>query len=337
MSSLQTATAARAAGTFTAQTFGQVPVRPRDAEAESLRRPLAHVRRVVVKLGTRVLVDESGAARLDRLEALARSVANLRDGGLEVIVVSSGAVGLGSGLLGLVGTYQDVESRRACAAVGQARLLALYQSAFAVHGLMTAQVLLTCNDLREERRGFLRATFEHLLRSGVVPVVNENDAVTLGVEVPGPTRTFQDRVFRDNDGLAAHVASGCDADLLLLLTDVDGVCARDPRQFPGEPVLDRVDDAEALLEGLALAAQTHTGSETHSISRGGMHSKVSAALLATRGDCDVVIASGNHSGALEKMVSGDSVGTYFPKLDSSELDPPKIHHPQSNSASQETV
>ena len=310
MSSLQTATATNTAGTFTAQTFGQSPARSRDLERENLRRPLAHVRRVGVKLGTRGLVDDSGAARLDRLEALARSVAALRASGLQVIVVSSGAVGLGTGLLGLVGAPQDVDSRRACAAVGQARLLSLYQSAFAVHGLTTAQVLLTCNDLREERRCFLRATFESLLRSGVVPVVNENDAVTLGVEVPGPTRTFQDRVFRDNDGLAAHVAAGCEADLLLLLTDVDGVCARDPRLFPGEPVLDRVDDPEELLSNLAQSRQE--AAKVESLSRGGMHSKVSAAQLATRGPCHVVIASGNQSGAIESMVAGQAIGTFFP-------------------------
>jgi glutamate 5-kinase len=194
--------------------------------------------------------------------------------------------------------------------VGQARLLALYQSAFAVHGLMTAQVLLTCADLKAERKTFLRATFERLLASGVVPVVNENDAVTLGVEVPGPTRTFQDRVFRDNDGLAAHVAAGCEADLLLLLTDVDGVCARDPRLFPGEPVLDRVDDAETLLSQLVKGREETA--TVQGLSRGGMHSKVAAAQLATRGRCHVVIASGNPSGTIESMVAGHAVGTFFP-------------------------
>lgn len=300
-----------AGGTVHTQTSGRVPG-PRAGRDGELRRPLAHVRRVVVKLGTRVLVDASGAARLDRLESLARSVAALRAGGLEVIVVSSGAVGLGSGLLGLTGTAHDVDARRACAAVGQARLLSLYQSAFAVHGLITAQVLLTCADLSAERHDSLRATFERLLASGVVPVVNENDAVSLGVEVHESLKTLiGDRIFRDNDGLAALVAEGCDADLLLLLTDVDGVCARDPRLHPGEPVLGQVDDAEALLAGLVEARQE--ASLQSGMSRGGMHSKVAAAQVATRGHCDVVIGSGNQSGAIERMVTGDAVGTYFPK------------------------
>lgn len=314
--------ATHATGSFRTQTFGRVPG-PRAPESAELRRPLGHVRRVVVKLGTRVLVDESGAARLDRLEALARSVAALRAGGLEVLVVSSGAVGLGSGVLGLAGTQHDVDARRACAAVGQARLLSLYQSVFAVHGLITAQVLLTCADLSTERQDSLRATFERLLASGVVPVVNENDAVSLGVEIHESLKTLiGDRIFRDNDGLAALVAEGCDADLLLLLTDVDGVCARDPRLFPGEPALDQVDDAEALLAGLVEARQEAAlASPCEGMSRGGMHSKVAAAQVATHGHCDVVIGSGNQSGAIEKMVAGDAVGTFFPKQEPIQQEP----------------
>lgn len=330
--------ATHATGTFRTQTFGRVPG-PRAPESAELRRPLGHVRRVVVKLGTRVLVDESGAARLDRLEALARSVAALRAGGLEVLVVSSGAVGLGSGVLGLAGTQHDVDARRACAAVGQARLLSLYQSVFAVHGLITAQVLLTCADLSTERQDSLRATFERLLASGVVPVVNENDAVSLGVEDHESLKTLiGDRIFRDNDGLAALVAEGCDADLLLLLTDVDGVCARDPRLFPGEPALGQVDDAEALLAGLVEARQEASalveGLSGEGMSRGGMHSKVAAAQVATRGHCDVVIGSGNQSGAIEKMVAGDAVGTYFPKQEPIQQKPIQQKPIQQN---QETV
>ena len=300
----------------------RIPIRGGTPGPRALRgeapRPLADIRRVVVKLGTRVLVDEDGAARVERLQALARSVAALRAAGLQTIVVSSGAVGLGSGLLGLAGAQYDVEARRACAAVGQARLLSLYQSAFAVHGLITAQVLLTCADLSARRQDSLRATFERLLASGAVPVVNENDAVSLGVEVQESLRTLiGERIFRDNDGLAALVAAGCGADLLLLLTDVDGVCARDPRLFPGEPVIRHVDDAETLLSGLVEAREA---SEPGGMSRGGMHSKVAAAQVATRGPCDVVIGSGTRPGIIEKMVAGEAVGTYFPRQDSFLLD-----------------
>lgn len=292
---------ATSARTLATPSLVRVSRRPRTKKTRPARTICAQ--RVVVKLGTRVLVDASGGPRLDRLESLARSVARLRAEGREVIVISSGAVGLGSGLLGFDTPPSEFGLRRACAAVGQARLLSLYQSAFAIHGLMTAQVLLTCDDFGAGRRDGLRTTFERLLDSGVVPVVNENDAVSLGSGLGS--------LFRDNDGLAAHVAAGCGADLLLLLTDVDGVCARDPRRFPGEPTLDHVNDAEALLADLCRDAEAHppTG-----LSRGGMHSKVASAVLASRGTCDVVIASGDGHDVVEQLVAGMAVGTFFPRM-----------------------
>lgn len=274
------------------------PVRVRD---------WTHARRWVVKLGTRVLVDESGAPRLERLEALARSVAMLRAEGREVLVVTSGAVGLGLGLLGLSEVPTDPQTRRACAAVGQARLQSLYQSAFALHGMLLAQVLLTCRDLGRQGRPQVRATLERLLASNVVPVINENDAVSFGMNAGDPLR----KVFRDNDGLAAHVAAGCGAHLLLLLTDVEGVFARDPRHFPGEPHLERVDDAESLLEVLQ-AANAGTPPEVQpGLSRGGMSSKVAAAAFASA-RCDVVIASGKTHDLFEQLMAGEAVGTHFP-------------------------
>jgi glutamate 5-kinase len=271
-----------------------VPVETRRARPE-----LAGARRVVVKLGTRVLVDDDGAPRRDRLMALVASVVALRAEGREVVVVTSGAVALGRGRLGLSHHPLDPEERRACAAVGQAALQALYQEAFAASGALTAQVLLTTQDFGPRRRPGLRGTMERLLGSGVVLVVNENDAVTVGLEVRRPA-------FRDNDGLAVLVAVGCRADALVLLTDVDGVFALDPRIHPGFPPLDRVDRPGALLARMPLPA---AGSQP---SRGGMRSKVAAAASAARSGCPTVIAAGHVEAVVERVLAGEPLGTLFP-------------------------
>lgn len=272
-----------------------VPVsgRPRRPELEG-------VRRVVVKLGTRVLIDDEGRPRIDRLEALADSVLSLRRTAREVIVVTSGAVGLGRGLLGFTDLPRTVEDRRACAAVGQGALQALYRDAFTGHDLLTAQVLLTGQDFTKRRHPHLRATFERLLASGVVLIVNENDAVTLGAVWGRP-------VFHDNDGLAALVAGGCAADLLVLLTDVAGVYERDPRRFPGHEPIPRLDDPVAFLP---LLGPVDTGSE---VSRGGMRSKVEAAASAARSGCRTVIASGDEPAVVERILDGELLGTYVPE------------------------
>lgn len=273
---------------------------------ERLRRSeLRGVRRLVVKLGTRVLVDDLGRPRRELLESLALSVLALRRGGREVIVVTSGAVGLGRSLLGsdwtagaTDGGTADVVGRRACAAVGQAALQGLYRDTFAVHGILTAQVLLTCQDFSLRRLRPIWSTFERLLRSGVVLIVNENDAVSLGAAGNRPR-------FRDNDGLAALVATGCRADLLVLLTDVAGVLEPGPDgSLSGSP-LDRVEDPQPLLDRLAEPA-------AGGVSRGGMRSKVAAAALAARAGCHTVIAAGGEWSVVERIVAGEPLGTFFP-------------------------
>ncbi len=263
-----------------------------------LRRPeLAAARRLVVKLGTRVLVDDQGQPRHERLEALAVSTLALRQAGREVIVVTSGAVGLGRRLLGK-GVAGDEIARRACAAVGQAALQGLYRETFAVHGILTAQVLLTGRDVSPRRLRPIWSTFEHLLESGVVLIVNENDAVSLNAR--GGRRRF-----RDNDGLAALVATGCRADLLVLLTDVPGVMEPGPSgPIPGR-LLDRVDDPGSLLARL-------TAPVAGGLSRGGMRSKVAAAAAAAQGGCHTVIAPGSEWSVVDRIVAGEPLGTFFP-------------------------
>ncbi|MEO1083182.1 MAG: glutamate 5-kinase, partial [Acidobacteriota bacterium] len=197
------------------------PSGPRPAAPTIPRPPVAAAQRVVIKLGTRVLVDEDRRLADKRLRRLVRVVAHEWTAGRQVMLVSSGAFGLGWTTLGVDTAPDDPEARRACAAVGQTQLVSLYQQAFARHGLLCAQLLVTEEDFDHRARYLdLRSTIDHLLRSGVVPILNENDAVVHGTM----RKLARGRaVFADNDRLAALVASKCDADLLILLTDVDGV------------------------------------------------------------------------------------------------------------------
>jgi len=270
-----------------------------------VRRPqVADARRVVIKLGTRVLVDDDGHLVDERLAEIIRVAGELHQEGRQVILVSSGAVGLGSDMLRLEQPPTSAATRRACAAIGQSRLVGCFQQGFAAMGLTCGQVLLTEEDFDHRRRYLdLRATLERLLDAGVLPILNENDAVSHGT-MP---RLSGRCVFSDNDRLAALVAAKCDADLLILLTDVLGVYDRNPQQHLNAQLLERIDDPGLVLEGIDHA----TGSK---VSRGGMFSKVEAARVAARGGCHVVIASGRCSGALHRAVEGLSEGTWFPAL-----------------------
>ncbi len=271
--------------------------------AEVARPPVAAARRVVLKVGTRVLTQDTGRIALSRLFAVVEAAAALRAAGREALVVTSGAVGLGRDALGLSETPRELAERQACAAVGQTRLMSLYQEGFARLGLVCGQVLLTQGDF-DDRTSYLnlRGTLGELLRRGVVPVINENDAVSTEelAFVEGEARP----VFGDNDKLSALVATKLDADLLLLLTDVDGVYDRDPRKHPDARRLARVDDAATVLGG--------AGEPGTKAGRGGMKSKVTAAAIAARAGCHAVIASGREPGAAERVLAGEEVGTWFP-------------------------
>lgn len=265
---------------------------------------MANARRVVLKLGTRVLTHDAGRVALARLFAVVEAAAALVHGGREVLIVSSGAVGLGRDALGLTETPVDLAERQACAAVGQTRLMGLYHEGFARLGLVCGQVLLTQGDFDDRLRYLnLRTTLETLLRRGVVPVINENDAVATDelVLLQGEGRP----VFGDNDKLSALVATKLGAELLVLLTDVEGVYDADPRDDPAARLLSRVDDADEVL-----AAAGGPGSAA---SRGGMRSKVLAASIAQKAGCHAVIASGRRQGALDAVVAGEEAGTWFPR------------------------
>ena len=252
-----------------------------------MRKELEEARRVVIKLGTYVLTSPDGGIAASRLGDLVSQCAWLvKEAGKKVIVVSSGAVGLGRDALGR-GRLANLTDKQACAAVGQSLLMREYQREFSRHGLTTGQILVTADDFADRSRYLsLRDTFDRLLLWDVVPVVNENDPVST-MELREDERTHS---FGDNDLLSALVASKLGADLLLILTNVDGVFDSNPDRNPDARLIERLDDFEAL-RALNLKGQSAYG-------RGGVTSKIEAARLASFGGVNTVIASGLRPSAI---------------------------------------
>ncbi|WP_034285708.1 glutamate 5-kinase [Schaalia suimastitidis] len=251
---------------------------------------LAKARRIVVKIGSSSLTRQDGGLDLNRIDVVARLAAKWQRSGREIVVVSSGAVAAGLGPLGLERRPRDLANVQAAAAMGQGLLVAHWSSAFQAHHRHVAQVLLTTRDImRREHYTNARSAIERLLAYKVVPIINENDAVT--------TREVR---FGDNDRLAAHVAQLIAADVLVLLTDVDGLYTAPPSQ-PGARLVERVTHADDL-EGLLV---TGAGSKVGS---GGMATKVQAASMATAAGIGVVLTSAD---ALADVLAGRRVGTWF--------------------------
>jgi glutamate 5-kinase len=259
--------------------------------------------RIVVKLGTNVIMRPDGKVALGLLCGLVEQIAELRAQGIEVLVVSSGAVGLGMERLGLVERPTVVAQIQACAAIGQSRLMSLYDDAFDRLGCPIAQVLLTEDDFRDAtRHANLRAALDALLTMGVIPIVNENDTVST-MELDRPTESRQrERIFGDNDKLSALLLKHIGADVLILLSDVDGLYDRNPTE-PGAAVLKKIDVIDESI--LALA----DGSNGRG--RGGMISKLESARIVLHAGKQVIIANGRTPHVLERIVSGEAVGTHF--------------------------
>jgi len=271
-------------------------------DAGPARPEVAAARRIVLKLGTRVVTRPDGEVALSRLGEIVEEVSALRRAGRQVLLVSSGAVGLGRRALGFDAPPERLAQRQASAAVGQGRLMALYDEGFSRFGLVCAQLLLTRADFEDRRRYLnLRRALEELLERGVVPVINENDVVS--TEELELVHTGARPTFGDNDGLSALVATKLGADLLVLLTDVSGLFDRPP----GEPGAERLARVDAAAEALPAA-----GPSTSGAGRGGMRSKVSAAALAADGGCHAVIASGTDRGVVGRVLAGEEEGTWFP-------------------------
>jgi glutamate 5-kinase len=255
---------------------------------------VAQAHTVVVKVGTNVLADPSGCLDRHRIQSLADQLHRARAGGRKVVLVTSGAIGAGVGKLGLGKRPTDLAHLQACAAVGQSALMQLYQESLAPFGIHTAQILLTASDF-DNRARYLNArnTIGTLFEYGALPIINENDTVSVA-EIK----------FGDNDHLAAMVTNLLRAPLLVLLTNVDGLYSDDPRSNPDAKLVATVPQIDSSVTGLAAATKSTLGT-------GGMGSKLKAARLVTVSGEAVIMANGSIDGILDRVFAAEPVGTLF--------------------------
>ena len=250
--------------------------------------------RIVVKIGTSTLAYATGQLNIRRVEALCKTMCDIRNAGHELILVSSGAIGMGVGKLGLRARPRDIPTKQAAAAVGQCELMYIYDKLFSEYHHTVAQLLITADNLSNEtRHANFTNTLNRLLELGVVPVINENDTVAT-----------EEIVIGDNDTLAAMVAESVGANLLVLLSDIDGLYTADPHADPRAkllPVVRRVDDDIRSLAGVSSSTQ----------GTGGMVTKLRAAEICLSCGCEMVIANGNEPTLLYDIVDGKPVGTRF--------------------------
>ncbi|MCM1338725.1 MAG: glutamate 5-kinase [Muribaculaceae bacterium] len=260
-------------------------------------------KRIVIKLGTNVLRNDEGYVSLPRVYSFIEDIANLVISGKEVIVVTSGAVGLGKKRLGLDST-EGTALKQACAAIGQGKLMSIYENGFDTYGLTAAQILLTEDDFSvRERYLSLRTTFNKLLELGAVPVINQNDTVSTLEIAPRFVREDMQVCFSDNDKLSALVASELDADLLIILSDIDGLYDSNPKTNPDAKLIKAVEEVNESI--LALASGVSDGG------RGGMETKLNAARLVTRFGGKVLIANGKKPFIIRRIFDGEDEGTMF--------------------------
>lgn len=255
---------------------------------------ITQAKRIVVKVGSSTLTYPNGKMNLPRIDALARQLADLHNQGKEVVLVSSGAIATGMGRLKLTQKPKDVPTKQALAAVGQGVLLHLYEKMFAEYGQMVAQLLLTKADLDNHQR-FLNArnTLFALLKMGIIPIINENDTVAIDEIRIG-----------DNDTLASTVAVLIEADLVILLSDINGLYEADPHKYPEAKMICVVEKIDENIEKIAGTARSNVGT-------GGMVTKISAAKIANNAGIALIIAHGAEKNILSRIISGESLGTLF--------------------------
>ena len=252
------------------------------------------INRIVVKVGTSTLTYDTGKINLRRMSKLAQVLSDLKNAGVEIALVTSGAIGVGVGKLGLKERPHDTPGRQAAATVGQCELMFLYDKFFGEYGNITGQLLVTKDDFDdEERHRNLHNSFMKLFEYGAIPVINENDSVAV-----------DEIVFGDNDSLSAHVAKIVDADLLIILTDIDGLFSANPREDENAVLIHCVD--EITDETLALAGGSGTSRGT-----GGMVTKLHAAQIATAAGIDTVVMNGSDPEEIYKLLDGRQIGTLF--------------------------
>lgn len=266
----------------------------------SVREIIKDKKRIVIKIGSSSLMHENtGRLNLMKIEKLVRILVDIKNSGREVVLVSSGAIAVGRNSIGLQEKPGDLPVKQACAAIGQAKLMMVYQKIFSEYNSLAAQVLLTKNTiLNDVSRKNAENTFNELLKLGAVPIVNENDSVST-------SEIEQVQTFGDNDRLSAVVASIIGADLLILLSDIDGMYTDDPKANPQAEFISYV---ERIDEKLIKMGKSTSSSN---VGTGGMAAKIAAAMIATNSGADMVITNGNRLENIIGILNGEDIGTLF--------------------------
>ncbi len=250
--------------------------------------------RIVVKVGTSTLTHKTGRINIRRVEQLCKTLSDLKNAGHELILVSSGAIGMGVGKLNLDGRPTDMATIQAASAIGQCELMYLYDKKFMEYSHIVGQILITARDIDNEASNQnFRNTLNRLLELNVMPIINENDTISTDEIAVG-----------DNDTLGAIIAQNAQADILVILSDIDGLYTENPKDNPHAPVIDTVFSITEEIEQLA-------GGKGSGLATGGMVTKLNAAKIATESGIDMYIMNGAHPENLYKIVDGEKVGTHF--------------------------
>lgn len=260
-----------------------------------MRNSFKDKKRIVFKVGTSTIIhEETGGLNLVKLEKFVRVLTDLHNRGKDIIVVSSGAIGVGRKSLGLAQKPDAISLKQACAAIGQSRLMTVYQKLFSEYNQYTAQILMTkFTIMNDTSRHNARSTFEELLRLGAIPIVNENDTVAT-----------DEIEFGDNDTLSAIVAAVASADLLVLLSDINGLYTDDPNRNPDAQFVSYVESISDEMIEMAKGASTTYGT-------GGMSAKISAAGIANDAGTDMAIINGDDIENINRLMEGEEIGTVF--------------------------
>ena len=259
-----------------------------------MREKLKHKKRIVVKVGTSSLSYKNGRLNFQRIAKLSYVLSALRNRNLEIVLVSSGAIGVGAGRIGMIDKPKDLAIKQALAAIGQAELMKIYQKFFEEYNQFVAQVLLTKDIVTDKaRHQNARNTLLKLLGMGIIPIINENDTIS----------TYEIE-FGDNDTLSANVATLVNADLLILLSDIDGLYSADPKTETKAQIIHSVQSITPELENIATGAGTSFGT-------GGMITKIAAAKICLASKIDTIITNGNDPGVIFDLLEGKEIGTHF--------------------------
>jgi glutamate 5-kinase len=261
---------------------------------ETIREKIKFNKRIVVKIGTSSISYENGRLNFRQIENIARVLSELRHNGKEIILVSSGAIGVGAGRLGMAERPEELSGKQALAAIGQAELIKIYQKFFEQNDQVVAQVLLTKDVMTDDTKNCnAQNTLNTLMNMNIIPIINENDTISI-----------DEIVFGDNDSLSAYVAALVQADLLIMLSDIDGLYSDDPKVNKDAEIISTVDQITPEIENLARGAGTTFGT-------GGMVTKIIAAKICSESYIDTVIMNGQNPFLLYELFNGSDVGTYF--------------------------